>query len=128
MPTPPPTPARHTFPRTLRVRTRGDYSAVFDPRVRAARGPLILFGVRNNKNVTRLGFSMSRKVGNAVRRNRIRRLLRESFRLLQHELPAGYDLVIVVRAHEPLALPEYQQLLKQLCAALHSTWQKKKPR
>jgi ribonuclease P protein component len=124
---PPPTPARHTFPRTLRVRTREDYSGVFDPRVKVARGPLILYGVPNDKNATRLGFSTSRKVGNAVRRNRIRRLLRESFRLLQHELPTGYDLVIVVRAHEPLALPEYQQLLRQLCTALHGLWQKKKP-
>jgi ribonuclease P protein component len=125
MPASTPTPRRHTFPRTLRVRTRDDYAAIFDVRVRVAHGPLALFGVPNDKGVTRLGFSTSRKVGNAVRRNRIRRLLRESFRLLQHELPAGYDLVIVVRAHEPLPLGEYQQMLKQLCALLHATWQKR---
>jgi ribonuclease P protein component len=95
--------------------------------VRFVRGPLVLFGVPNNKSVTRLGFSTSRKVGNAVRRNRIRRLLRESFRLLQHDLPAGYDLVIVVRAHEPLKLAEYQQLLRQLCASLNAAWQKRSP-
>jgi ribonuclease P protein component len=127
MPTPTPISGRHTFPRTLRVRTRDDYSAVFDPRVRVARGPLALFGVPNKSSVTRLGFSTSRKVGNAVRRNRIRRLLRESFRLLQHELPPGYDLVLVVRAHTPLKLAEYQQLLKQLCGLLHGAWQKKSP-
>ena len=39
-------------------------------------------------------------------RNRIRRLIRESFRLLQHDLPRGYDFVVTLRPHEPLAQAE----------------------
>ncbi len=70
----------------------------------------------------RLGLSVSRKVGIAVRRNRIKRLLREAFRLIQHNFAYGYDLVIVVRPHEPLGLGEYQKLLTGVFAKLHEQW------
>lgn len=119
---------RLTFPKTLRVRTRGDYSAVFEPRVRVARGPLVLYGVPTDRAACRFGLSTPRKVGNAVVRNRIRRLLRESFRSMQHSLPAGYDLLAVVRPHPPLKLADYQQLLAGLCRSLHDAWQKKAPK
>ena len=46
---------------------------------------------------SRLGLSVSRKVGGAVRRNRVKRLLREAFRLNQHRMSTGYDLVAYPR-------------------------------
>lgn len=46
---------------------------------------------------SRLGVSVPRKVGNAVRRNRIKRLLRETFRLHREQFPARSDIVITVR-------------------------------
>jgi len=45
----------------------------------------------------RLGITASRKVGNAVQRNRAKRLLREAFRCVRSELPSGLDLVVIVR-------------------------------
>jgi ribonuclease P protein component len=76
---------------------------------------LTLWAVRNELEFSRIGISIGRIVGNAARRNRIKRLLRESFRLMQSELPAGYDWVIALRPHEPLTLGEYRKLLKSLC-------------
>jgi len=45
----------------------------------------------------RLGITASRKVGNAVQRNRAKRLLREAFRCVRSQLPRGLDLVVIVR-------------------------------
>ena len=118
---------RATFPKSHRLRHRLEFSAVYDARVRESRGPLTVYALPNDLGHPRLGLSTSRKVGNAVRRNRIRRLLREAFRHLQHDLPAGYDLILVVRPHEPLMLADYQKLLMALVLKLHNAWQRKGP-
>ena len=66
-----------------------------------------------------------RRVGTAPKRNRIKRLLRESFRLMQHDFPRPYDLVIVVRPHEPVILAEYQRMLSAMMVKLHAMWQQR---
>ena len=115
---------RYTFRLAHRLRLPREFSAVYEAKTREARGPLTVYALPNGLGHPRLGMSVSRKVGTAVRRNRIRRLIRESFRLLQHDLPQGYDLV-VVRPHEPLMLAEYQKLLMGTLLRLHGTWQKR---
>ena len=113
---------RYTFPRTRRLGGKVEFANVFDAKVRESRGPLMAYARPNDLGHARLGITISRKVGTAARRNRIKRLLRESFRLLQHDLPRGYDLVIVVRPHDPLWLGDYQRLLSALFVKLHRKW------
>ena len=115
-------PARYTFTKNHRVRSRIDFSAVFDNGIKQTRGPLVAFAVPTDHPHPRLGLSVSRRVGTAPRRNRIKRLLRESFRLMQHDFPRSYDLVFIVRPHEPLILAEYQKLLSGLVVRLHAAW------
>ena len=121
----PPAPGRHAFPKSLHLRKPAEFSAVYDARVRESRGPLLVYALPNALGHPRVGLSTSRKVGTAVRRNRIRRLLREAFRLMQHDLPSGYDLVVVVRPHEPLMLADYQRLLSGAAVKLHNAWRRR---
>ena len=117
----------YALPKSRHLRLPAEFSAVYEAKTRESRGPLTVYALPNELGHPRLGMSVSRKVGNAVRRNRIRRLIRESFRLLQHDLPTGYDLVVVVRPHEPLMLADYQKLLMALLVRLHNTWSKRTP-
>jgi ribonuclease P protein component len=112
-----PMAAKQTFPRSRRLGGRGRFKTIRDIGVRRSRGPLTLWAIRNQLAFSRMGISIGRVVGTAPRRNRIKRLLRESFRLVQHDLPRGYDWVIVVRRHEPLTLDEYKNLLRTLVDA-----------
>ncbi len=112
----------HTFPKSLHLRSPVEFAAVYDAKVRESRGPLLIYATPNDLGHPRIGLSTARKVGTAVRRNRIRRLLREAFRLMQHDLPRGYDLVVVVRPHEPVTLADYQRLLSGAVVKLHRRW------
>jgi ribonuclease P protein component len=116
----------YTLPKSRHLRLPSEFAAVYEAKVRESRGPLSLYALPNELGHPRLGMSVSRKVGTAVRRNRIRRRIRESFRLLQHDLPQGYDLVVVVRPHEPLILAEYQKMLMAMLVRVHNAWEKRR--
>ena len=57
---------------------------------------LTLYAVPNDLGYPRLGVSVGRTSGNAVVRNRLKRLMREAFRLSQDRVPQGYDYVLMV--------------------------------
>lgn len=119
---------RYSFGRHQRVRKQREFDRAYRARAVKRAGPLRVHGVPNELPHSRLGLSVSRRVGNAVRRNRIKRLLREAFRLWQHEMPQGYDWVVVVMPHESLTLPEYQRLLADATERLDRHWRKKRSR
>jgi ribonuclease P protein component len=121
---PPPT---HKFPSKHRLGGKIAFAAVYATGAKQSRGPLVMYSRLNSLPYCRWGLSVSRRVGPAVRRNRVKRMLRESIRLLQHEFPQGYDFVIVVRPHDPMSLAEYQSLLTTLVAKSHAHWAKTPP-
>ena len=83
------------FPKSFRLRSTEQFQKVFTARCSVADSMIILFAIPNELPHCRLGLSVSRKVGNAVVRNRWKRLIREAFRTSQSELPGGLDLVVL---------------------------------
>jgi ribonuclease P protein component len=102
------------FRREERLRTGADFERVYQARTTASDGVLLVFGLPNDGPYTRLGLSVSRKVGQAVVRNRWKRLLREAFRLHKAELPAEFDFIVLPRRNEPPTLEEIAHSLVRL--------------
>jgi len=86
------------YPRQLRLLTGGDFKRVFDGAVfKVSEQPLLILASPNDLDHPRIGFVISKKnIRRAVKRNRVRRIIRESFRLNQHNLP-NIDMVILAR-------------------------------
>jgi ribonuclease P protein component len=112
----------YAYARKHRLQHALEFEAVYAAKVRESRGPLTIFALPNDLGHPRLGLSVGRKVGVAPKRNRIKRLLREAFRLLQHDLPRGYDFVITVRPHDVALLADYQRMLSAAMVKLHAKW------
>lgn len=89
---------RFTFPQRLRLKTPAEFKRVFDRKKSVADGVLVVYAAENGLPHCRLGLSVSRKVGNAVVRNRWKRVCREAFRLNQHTLPSGLDFILIPRS------------------------------
>ena len=58
---------------------------------------LVMFVMDNNTETSRLGISVSKKVGNSVIRHRVKRLIKESYRLHEEMFNSGLDIVIIAR-------------------------------
>ncbi len=97
-------------PGRARLSRSADFDRVFrHGRSHACRELVLYVFPREPDSPPRLGLSVSRKVGGAVQRNRVKRLLREAFALESSRLPAGSDAVVVAR-HEARALAEREGL------------------
>jgi ribonuclease P protein component len=77
-----------------RVRKQCDFDRIYARRAYAADGVLVVNGDFNDLPHARLGLAISRRTGNAVVRNRWKRLIREAFRLSREQIPTGIDLVV----------------------------------
>ncbi|HVZ33634.1 MAG TPA: ribonuclease P protein component [Polyangiaceae bacterium] len=108
------------------------FQAVYDAKLRKTIGPIMVSTLPNTLPHPRLGLSVGVRVGSAVTRNRIKRLIREAFRLeqftLAQSLTGSYDIVVGVRAgsrSSPLTLEACRQALVELVARSDKDWRRR---
>jgi ribonuclease P protein component len=90
------------FPPALRIRRGRDFDRVFRDGGRAGDDLLVVHALPNGGPHPRLGLAVGKALGGAVVRNRVKRLLREAFRLRRLDLPAAHDLVVVAKGRDPV--------------------------
>jgi ribonuclease P protein component len=133
---------RLRFQRAKRLTHNREYQAAYAARLKKVVGPLLVWGCPGQHPHWRLGLSVGKRVGNAVARNRTKRIIREAFRQIQDDLPLihgpppqggaplprGYDMVVSVRTDQPLELASCRQHLLDGARAIHKEWQKRAAR
>ena len=85
------------FPRSHRLIKSREFQTVFSKGGKIITPTLIFHVLGNDQGHCRLGLAVSRKVGKAVKRNKVKRRIREAFRLIHGSFPTSYDLVVYPR-------------------------------
>jgi ribonuclease P protein component len=102
----------NSFPKHLRLLRRGEFRRVYDEGRRRSAPLCTVFFRSNGLDESRLGLTVPLAVGNAVIRNRVKRRVREAFRLNRAAIPGGWD--IVVNPRREVAKVPFPTLVRQL--------------
>ncbi len=113
--------AHGPLPTAERLRKRGDYLRLRASGARLRSGPIRVQFTPNGTKTTRLGITVPKFEGLAPLRNRIKRILRESWRTVRADFPPGLDIVLIVDAAEPCTeLAAVVALLERAAQKLNS--------
>ena len=80
-----------------KLKKKWEFNRVYDNKQKYWNNIFTLYIAPNQMDKTRLGLTVSKKVGKSVNRNRVKRLIRESFRLSQEKILPGYDIIVVAK-------------------------------
>ena len=89
---------RYTLPRAKMIKRRSDFQLVYQRGVSVAGRRMILYVLRDSRVAGKVGFAAGKKLGCAAVRSRTKRLLREAYRHMQHELRGDVGILLIGRA------------------------------
>ena len=95
----------------LRLRKDSDFKNIYRKGKSLATKTLVFYFIKNDLGYTRVGYSISKKVGKAVTRNRIRRLIKENLKDIP-DLKDGYDIIFIGRI--PSSDSDYKEIGKSI--------------
>ena len=110
-------PGQNTFPHRERLTRKGEYHAVFRNGTKRVGKAFVCYVARREGQGRKFGCAVSRRVGKAVVRNRIKRLLREAYRTQRVDLQDDVHVVFVARA--PSAALSYRGCAEAMRRLLH---------
>ena len=111
--------------KTYRLTRRKDIEQLFAAGRSARDALLTIVAMPNDRRHSRCAVGVSRRHGGAVQRNRVKRLCREAFRLSRHQVPPGWDYMIMPRVCPHLKLPAIRSSLVALAQRVTSGGQGK---
>jgi ribonuclease P protein component len=123
-----PSPRRTTLPPSRRLSLDRDYDAVYAAKMRKSAGGVTVWTRPNGLAFHRLGLSVGKRAGKAHDRVHIKRLIREAFRLNQHDLAHGagrHDIVVSARGADGLTLESCASAMIDLVAQADREWSKR---
>ena len=109
--------------REMILRRKAEFDRAFRKGFRSVGRMISVHVIPNDLGHCRLGMAVSRAVGGAVLRNRIRRQLREAFRLNQHSFPVACDIVIVPR--RPWRSPAFNEIADEFVKVVKKTLERR---
>ena len=103
--------------KSYRVKKNTEFQEVFKHGKSFANRQFVVYVLKKkNRKHFRIGLSVSKKLGNAVKRNEIKRYIRQVFLELKEDIPPGYDYIIIAR--KPAAEMNYHEVKKSLIHVL----------
>jgi|LSQX01.2.fsa_nt_gb ribonuclease P protein component len=104
---------KYKMGRIIKIKENREFQKIYRKGRYAVSKSLVIYMQPNSIQMNRIGITASKKYGKSVKRNRIRRLIRESYYVLQDDIKKGYDFVIVARKADGVD-PGCQQILKEM--------------
>ncbi len=111
-----PSPRGQRLPRAARIRKRADFVRLQRISRRGAGMRFVVITAAQRTGVSRIGITVSKRIGGAVVRNRVKRLVREFFRRHRHRIVPGEDVLVIAR--QGAATATYAELKQELARAL----------
>jgi ribonuclease P protein component len=120
---------RFSFPKNKRLISNSQFKDVLARGRRLSNGVLTLYMAENDCDYSRLGVSVGKSRGNAVIRNRFKRLMREAFRQNQEQIPSGFDYLLMISPRWPkktnvekiFKIPTFEQVRTSFLALANSS-------
>ena len=106
------------------IKSNRDFQRVYKRGKRAWNSNFTIYYLKNHRDETRFGITVTKKIGNAVERNRLKRRIKEIIRHHREILPIGYDIIIIPKKNTNDLV--FNQLEKSLLHVFSVAWKAKK--